>query len=78
MIVFNTFCITILHAKVYVNLHTVQIKNYFMTRINITKTNPAFIEAIKAEISSKKQDHEKLFSKIKHGTVIKLQKMKGE
>lgn len=49
-----------------------------MTRINITKTNPAFIEAIKAEISSKKQDHEKLFSKIKHGTVIKLQKMKGE
>ena len=49
-----------------------------MTRIAINKTNPSFIQSIKAEIAIKKQDHERLFAKIKHSTTVKLQKMKGE
>lgn len=38
-----------------------------MIRIEIKKTNPAFVRAIKKEIAQTKQDHEKIFASIKKG-----------
>ncbi len=35
-----------------------------MTRINITKTNPAFVEAVKASKEAKKERFEKYFAEI--------------
>lgn len=48
-----------------------------MTRINISKTNPAFIEAVKASKAAKKERFEKYFAEISTSpSTAKLKQMK--